>query len=60
MELAEDGRQKEDLMEELNTLKAGKPIRENEAEEADKDGDPSDDSEAEADDETEVKDDDGL
>lgn len=60
VELAEDGRQKEDLMEELNTLKAGKPIRENEAEEADKDDDPSDDSEAEADDETEVKDDDGL
>lgn len=37
VELADDGRQKEDLLEELKTLKAGKPIRENEAEEADQD-----------------------
>ena len=32
IELADEGRQKDDLMEELATLKSGQPIRENEAE----------------------------
>ena len=51
VELADDGRQKKDLMEELESLKAGEPIRENEAEE--KEEEESDDEDTDDDDEEE-------
>ncbi len=47
IELADEGRQKEDLMEELETLKAGQPIRENEAED-DKESDDKESDEKES------------
>ena len=56
IELADEGRQKEDLMEELETLKAGQPIRENEAED-DKESDDKESDDKESDEKESASDD---